>query len=70
MTLDEKIGQLNQSAGIVMPGIAEKKPDDLIIQGKVGSILWLNDVREQRIMLRSRSIYIAFEQTFAMIWVS
>jgi beta-glucosidase len=24
MTLDEKIGQLNQSAGIVMPGIAEK----------------------------------------------
>jgi beta-glucosidase len=26
MTLDEKIGQLNQSAGIVMPGIAEKKP--------------------------------------------
>jgi beta-glucosidase len=47
MTLDEKIGQLNQSAGIVMPGIAEKKPDDLIIQGKVGSILWLNDVRER-----------------------
>ena len=46
MTLDEKVGQLNQSAGIVMPGISDTKPDDLITQGKVGSILWLIDVKE------------------------
>ena len=46
MTLDEKVGQLNQSAGIVMPGISATKPDDLITQGKVGSILWLIDVKE------------------------
>ena len=30
MTLDEKVGQLNESSGIVMPGIAIEKPDDLI----------------------------------------
>jgi beta-glucosidase len=46
MTLDEKIGQLNQSSGRVMPGIAEEKPDALITQGKVGSILWQMDVKE------------------------
>ncbi len=46
MTLDEKVGQLNQSAGIVMPGLGGEKPDKLIVQGKVGSILWLNDVKE------------------------
>jgi beta-glucosidase len=46
MTLDEKVGQLNQSAGIVMPGISNTKPDDLITQGKIGSILWLIDVKE------------------------
>ncbi|MDE3104776.1 MAG: beta-glucosidase BglX [Acidobacteriota bacterium] len=46
MTLDEKVGQLNQSAGIVMPGIADQKPDQLIEQGKVGSVLWLIDVKE------------------------
>ena len=26
MTIDEKIGQLNESSGIVMPGIATEKP--------------------------------------------
>lgn len=46
MTLDEKVGQLNQSAGIVMKGISSEKPDALITQGRVGSILWLNDVKE------------------------
>ena len=30
MTVDEKIGQLNESSGIVMPGVAIEKPDDLI----------------------------------------
>jgi beta-glucosidase len=46
MNLDEKVGQLNQSAGIVMPMLGSQKPDDLITQGKVGSILWLIDVKE------------------------
>jgi beta-glucosidase len=46
MTLDEKGGQLNQSAGVVMPMLGSQKPDDLITQGKVGSILWLIDVKE------------------------
>jgi beta-glucosidase len=46
MTLDEKVGQLNESAGIVIPGLNDQKPDELIIQGKVGSVLWLNEVKE------------------------
>lgn len=46
MTVDEKVGQLNQSSGVVMPMLGSEKPDDLIIQGKVGSILWLIDVKE------------------------
>jgi len=46
MTIDEKVGQLNESSGRVMPGIAREKPDDLIAQGKVGSVLWINDVKE------------------------
>ena len=40
MTVEEKVGQLNQSSGIVMPGLTAEKPDDLIAQGGVGSILW------------------------------
>jgi beta-glucosidase len=46
MTIEEKVGQLNQSSGMVMPGFVNDKPDDLIAQGKVGSILWLIDVKE------------------------
>jgi beta-glucosidase len=46
MTVEEKVGQLDQSSGIVIPGFVEEKPDNAIIQGKVGSILWLNDVKE------------------------
>ncbi|HEX3662453.1 MAG TPA: beta-glucosidase BglX [Acidobacteriaceae bacterium] len=46
MTLDEKVGQLNQSSGIAMSGLVNEEPDDLIVQGKVGSILWLTDVKE------------------------
>jgi beta-glucosidase len=46
MTLDEKVGQLNEAAGLVMPGIADKKPDDLVAQGGVGSILWQMNVQE------------------------
>ena len=46
MTLDEKLGQLNESSGLVMPGLATEKPDDLIEKGGVGSILWQMDVKE------------------------
>jgi beta-glucosidase len=46
MTIDEKVGQLNESSGMVMPGIATEKPDDLIANGGVGSILWQMNVKE------------------------
>jgi beta-glucosidase len=46
MNLDEKVGQLNQSSGVVMPFLGSQKPDDLVSQGRVGSVLWLTDVKE------------------------
>jgi beta-glucosidase len=46
MTLDEKVGQFNESSGMVMAGIATEKPDDLIAKGGVGSILWQMNVQE------------------------
>jgi beta-glucosidase len=46
MTVDEKVGQMTQSSGIVMPMLGAQKPDDLITAGKVGSVLWLIDVKE------------------------
>ncbi len=46
MTVEEKVGQLTQAAGIVLPGLSSEKPDDLIAHGGVGSILWLIDVKE------------------------
>ena len=46
MTVDEKVGQMTQSSGVQMPGLGTDKPDDLITQGKVGSVLWLIDVKE------------------------
>ena len=46
LNLDEKVGQLTQSAGVVMPMLGSQKPDELITQGKVGSVLWLIDVKE------------------------
>lgn len=46
MNLDEKVGQLNQSSGVQIPMLSSEKPDDLIAQGRVGSILWLTDVKE------------------------
>jgi len=46
MTLEEKLGQLNESSGLVMPGFVTEKPDDLIEKGGVGSILWQMDVKE------------------------
>lgn len=46
MTLAEKVGQLNESSGLVKPGMATEKPDDLIEKGGVGSILWQMNVKE------------------------
>ena len=46
MTVDEKVGQMNQASGVVAPFLGDQKPDELIVQGKVGSILWLIDVKE------------------------
>jgi beta-glucosidase len=58
MTLEEKVGQLNQSAGVALPGISGDKPDALITAGKVGSVLWLTDVKEI-----NRLQHIAVEKT-------
>jgi beta-glucosidase len=46
MTVEEKIGQMNQAAGVVMPMLGGQKPDELIAKGGVGSILWLINVKE------------------------
>jgi beta-glucosidase len=46
MTMEEKVGQLNQAAGIVIPGLATEKPDAAIAKGQVGSVLWQFDVKE------------------------
>ena len=45
MTVDEKVGQLNQPSGFAIPPLGEKQ-DEFIAQGKVGSILWQMDVKE------------------------
>ena len=62
MTVAEKIGQLNQSAGVQLPGLSSGKPDDLIVHGQVGSILWLTDVKEinrlQRIAIEKSRLHI------------
>src|ERR1700730_9763756 len=50
MTVEEKVGQLNQAAGIVIPGMADAKPDDAIAKGEVGSVLWQFDVKELNCM--------------------
>ena len=46
MTVEEKVGQLNQAAGKVIPGLAPEKPDDAIAKGQVGSVLWQFEVKE------------------------
>lgn len=46
MTVEEKVGQLNQASGIQIPGLSSQRPDELIEQGKIGSILWLIDAKE------------------------
>jgi beta-glucosidase len=50
MTLEEKIGQLNLSAGISMGGMMSGAADSDLIQGRVGAILWLADTKEMNRM--------------------
>jgi beta-glucosidase len=45
MTVEEKVGQLNLAGGSVLPG-RPRLSDDMIVQGKVGSVLWLADPHE------------------------
>jgi beta-glucosidase len=42
MTLEEKVGQLNQIAGGLFPGA---KPEEPLRKGAAGSILWLNETK-------------------------
>lgn len=42
MTLEEKVGQLTQIAGGLLPGA---KPEEVVRKGGAGSILWLNDTQ-------------------------
>ena len=62
MSVDEKVGQLNQSSGIPMPALGIKNPEELIAQGKVGSVLWLFDVKElnrlQRVAVERSRLHI------------
>ena len=62
MTVEEKVGQLNQAPGVDLPGLSSEKPDELIAQGKVGSILWLADTKEinrlQRIAVEKSRLHI------------
>ncbi len=50
MTLEEKIGQLNLSAGVSLGGMVTAASDDDIIHGRVGAILWLADPKEMNRM--------------------
>lgn len=71
MTVDEKIGQMNQASGVVMPFLGSQKPDDLIVQGKVGSILWLINVKEmnrlQHLALEKSRLHIPIIFAFDVI---
>lgn len=46
MTVEEKIGQLNLSSGASLGDFVPRASDEMITQGKVGSILWLSDTKE------------------------
>jgi beta-glucosidase len=47
MTVEEKIGQLNQASGMKMANLPMPRlPDDLVAKGAVGSVLWLAETKE------------------------
>jgi beta-glucosidase len=43
MTLEEKVGQLNQAAGALIPGA---NPEAALRAGGAGSVLWINDTKK------------------------
>jgi len=45
MTVEEKVGQLNQASGAQSIGLSAQKSDALVEKGGVGSILYATDVR-------------------------
>ena len=46
MTVEEKAGQLNQASGVNVADAMKKVSDEAIEKGRVGSILWLAEVKE------------------------
>ena len=46
MTVEEKAGQLNQASGVSVADAMKKVSDEAIEKGRVGSILWLAEVKE------------------------
>jgi beta-glucosidase len=58
MTVEEKIGQLNQVPGVAVPALHLAPPDDAIRSGHVGSVLWQVDRKEL-----NRLQHIAVEQS-------
>src|ERR1700683_3152825 len=71
MTVEEKVGQLHQESGIVIKGFAGQKPDDDLREGRVGSILWLFEVKEinrlQRIAVDQSRLHIPLLAGFDVI---
>src|SRR5579859_5605671 len=45
MTLEEKIGQLNLSAGVTFGGMITGAADSDIVKGRIGAVLWLADTK-------------------------
>jgi beta-glucosidase len=45
MTLEEKIGQLNLSAGVTFGGMITGAADSEIVKGGIGAVLWLADTK-------------------------
>lgn len=67
MTLDEKIGQLTQVAGALIPGA---DPAAALRRGSAGSVLWLNDTKTfnelQRVAVEESRLKIP--ALFADLW--
>ncbi len=46
LSLEEKVGQLNQAPGFAVPGASTEKIDDVVTRGGAGSVLWLTGPKE------------------------
>ena len=71
MTVEEKVGQLNQASGRIIKGFADEKPDAAIRAGRVGSVLWQVDVHElnrlQHIAVDESRLHIPLLMAFDVI---